>query len=183
ATTKATTKATTMPPTKTTTKAAATKTTTKKSASPTPTYSPQEMSQVIDCQGQCIEMVPPFGHKPDMNVRTYMKVKDYGRMPYLITNMKKIVEPCDEELLKLKGDASKVTDPMFERYVLCDSKTLTLNENVYFDPKFNWKKEGFTSTEWTQFRNHTVPGFRKALHICRGGCRRIHFAHKGAPKP
>ncbi|KAK3807956.1 MAG: hypothetical protein JOS17DRAFT_766383 [Linnemannia elongata] len=154
----------------------------KKTPAPTPVYSPEEMSQVIDCQTQCISLIPPFGHKPDINVAEYMAVKDYGRMPYMIKNMQPIVKPCIKQLLKLKGNATRVTKDSFESYVLCNSKTLTKNEDVYFAPNFNWKKDGFSPKEWTQFRNHTLPGFRRALHICRGGCRRIHFAHKGPPK-
>ncbi|KAF9139301.1 hypothetical protein BGX30_008154 [Mortierella sp. GBA39] len=154
-----------------------------KTPAPVPVYSPEEMSQVVDCQTQCISLIPPFGHPPDINVKEYMKVKDYGRMSYMIKNMQPIVKPCIKQLQKLKGNASKVTDDSFEAYVLCDSKTLTKNEDVYFAKDFNWKKDGFNQKEWTQFRNHTLPGFRRALHICRGGCRRIHFAHKGPPKP
>ncbi|KAG0248146.1 hypothetical protein BG011_000422 [Mortierella polycephala] len=97
--------------------------------------------------------------------------------------MQPIVKPCLKQLQKLKGDTCKVNEDNFQAYVLCNSKTLTKNENVYFDKNFDWKKNGFNKKEWTQFRNHTVPGFRRALHNCRGGCRRIHFAHKGAPKP
>ncbi|KAF8923270.1 hypothetical protein EDD21DRAFT_58834 [Dissophora ornata] len=155
---------------------------TAKTATPAPTYSPEEMSQVIDCQEQCISLTPPFGHKPDINVAEYMRVKSYGRMNYLIKNMQPIVKPCSKGFEKFKGNSSMVTVDNFNTYVLCDSKTLTKNEDVYYANNFNWKKHGFNSTEWTQFRNHTVPGFRRALHICRGGCRRIHFAHKGAPK-
>ncbi|KAF9911761.1 hypothetical protein EC991_002489 [Linnemannia zychae] len=155
----------------------------KPTPAPAPVYSPMEMSQVVDCQTQCVNLVPPFGHAPDINVRTYMKVKDYGRMNYMVKNMQPHIKPCIKNLQKLKGNAAKVTKDAFEAYVLCNSKTLTKNEDVYFAKNFNWKKAGFTSKEWTQFRNHTLPGFRKALHICRGGCRRIHFAHKGPPKP
>lgn len=64
----------------------------KKTPAPTPVYSPEEMSQVIDCQTQCISLIPPFGHKPDINVAEYMAVKDYGRMPYMIKNMQPIVK-------------------------------------------------------------------------------------------
>lgn len=66
--------------------------TAKTAPAPTPVYSPQEMSQVIDCQTQCISLTPPFGHPPDINVKTYMKVKDYGRMPYMIKNMQPVVK-------------------------------------------------------------------------------------------
>ncbi|KAG0318591.1 hypothetical protein BGZ97_003528 [Linnemannia gamsii] len=150
---------------------------------PTPEYSPMEMSQVIDCQTQCVKFTPPFGHAPDIEAKTYMKVKDYGRINYLYKNMRTHIKPCVKELLKLKGNATKVTKDKFEAYVLCNSKTLGKNEDVYFAKNFNWKKDGFTSKEWTTFRNHTLPGFRRGLHACRGGCRRIHFAHKGPPKP
>jgi hypothetical protein len=55
---------------------------------PTPEYSPMEMSQVIDCQTQCVKFTPPFGHAPDIEAKTYMKVKDYGRINYLYKNMR-----------------------------------------------------------------------------------------------
>ncbi|KAG0298433.1 hypothetical protein BGZ96_012155 [Linnemannia gamsii] len=151
---------------------------------PAPVYSPMEMSQVVDCQTQCVKLAtPPFGHAPDIEAKTYMKVKDYGRMNYLYKNMQTHIKPCIKELQKLKGNSSKVTKAKFEAYVLCNSKTLGKNEDVYFAKNFNWKKDKFTQKEWTTFRNHTLPGFRRALHICRGGCRRIHFAKKGPPKP
>ncbi|KAF9395348.1 hypothetical protein BGZ94_006562, partial [Podila epigama] len=108
------------------------------------------MSQVIDCQTQCVNLVPPFGHKPDINVRTYMRVKDHGKMKYMIKNMQPHIKPCLKELLKLKGNRNKVTRDKFEAYVLCNSKTLTKNEEPYFVKNFNWKKAGFkTNKEWT----------------------------------
>ncbi|KAF9274405.1 hypothetical protein BGZ68_000701 [Mortierella alpina] len=155
----------------------------KPSPAPAPEWTPQEMSQVIDCQTQCVAFKPPFNHPPDITAKMYMKVPTYGRTNYLYKNMQKHVKPCVQELLKLKGNASKVTRAKFEAYVLCNSKTLGKNEDVYFAKNFNWKKEGFTQKQWTEFRNRTLPGFRRGLHTCRGGCRRIHFAHKGAPKP
>ncbi|KAF9956905.1 hypothetical protein BGZ70_009727 [Mortierella alpina] len=150
---------------------------------PAPEHTALEMSQVIDCQTQCIAFKPPFSHPPDINAKMYMKVKDHGRMSYLYKNMRTHVKPCVKNLLKLKGKRSSVTKALFEEYVLCNSKTLGKNEDVYFNKNFNWKKEGFNKAQWTEFRNRTLPGFRRALHKCRGGCRRIHFAHKGAPKP
>ena len=66
--------------------------TAQKTPAPTPEHTPQEMSQVVDCQAQCISLTPPFGHPPDINVKQYMRVKDYGRMPYLIKNMQPIVK-------------------------------------------------------------------------------------------
>ncbi|KAF9991741.1 hypothetical protein BGZ80_010636, partial [Entomortierella chlamydospora] len=83
--------------------------------------------------------------------------------------------PCLRNLTKFGGNYKKVTEENFESYVLCNSKTLTKNEDVYFAKNFNYKKNGFTDKEWTVFRNRTVPGFRRALHNCRGGCRKIHF--------
>lgn len=64
----------------------------KPTPAPAPVYSPQEMSQVVDCQTQCISLIPPFGHKPDINVAEYMRVDDHGRMPYMIKNMQPIVK-------------------------------------------------------------------------------------------
>ncbi|KAF9929523.1 hypothetical protein FBU30_001493 [Linnemannia zychae] len=142
-------------------------------------HTPVEMSKVVDCQAQCIAIKPPpFNNRPDHNVTKFMKVKDYGRMPYLFKNIQPIVEPCLKNMRKLKGNPNKVTRKLFEEYVLCNSKTLTKNEEQYFSKKFDYKMNGFTSKEWTQFRNHTLPGFRKALHLCRGGCRKIHFPPK-----
>ncbi|KAG0257165.1 hypothetical protein DFQ27_005274 [Actinomortierella ambigua] len=152
---------------------------TKAAPAPTPTYSSLDMAKVVDCQTQCVEInPPPFGHKPDHNVRKFMRRKDYGRMPYLIKNMQPHIQPCLKELRKLKGKTSKVTQANFQRYVLCNSKTLGKNEEPYFSKKFNWKKAGFTSAQWKEFRYKTLPAFRSALHKCRGGCRRIHFAKK-----
>ncbi|KAG0222013.1 hypothetical protein BGW42_006999 [Actinomortierella wolfii] len=150
-------------------------------AAPAPEYTPQEMAKVIDCQVQCINNAPLFGNTPSINVRDFMKRFPYGRMPYLVKNMQAVVKPCLKELRGLKGDASKVTKENFERYVLCNSKTLTKNEEVYRSKNFNWKKAGFTQKQWTEFDKKTLPAFRSALHTCRGGCRRIHFAKKGPP--
>ncbi|KAF9019826.1 hypothetical protein BGZ52_003069, partial [Haplosporangium bisporale] len=140
-----------------------------------PVHTPEDMAKVMDCQTQCISLVPPFGHKPDYKVDHYMAVKDYGRMPYLIKNIQPIVQPCLRNITKADRAAKKVSTEKFEAYVLCNSKTLTKNETPYFAKNFNWKKNGFNQQQWTQFRNHTLPGFRRALHKCRGGCRKIHF--------
>ncbi|KAG0036123.1 hypothetical protein BGZ82_004672 [Podila clonocystis] len=99
-------------------------------------------------------------------------------MPYLVKNIQPIVKPCLKNLKKLKGDASKVTEENFQEYVLCNSKTLGKNEEPYFAKNFNYKKNGFNDKQWTEFRNRTLPAFRSALHRCRGGCRKIHFAKK-----
>ncbi|KAF9199982.1 hypothetical protein BGZ49_009820 [Haplosporangium sp. Z 27] len=169
---------------KTTTKKAVIKatTTTTSASKPTPTvYSAVEMAQVVDCQVQCIDLKPPFGHKPDMNVAEYMRVKDYGKLPYLIKTMQPITDPCHSELLKLKGNSSLVTEKLFNNYVNCDGQTLRKNNDYYNSKAYNYKKHGFNSTTWARFKNHTLPAFTSALHICRGGCRRIHFAHRGPP--
>ncbi|KAF9921951.1 hypothetical protein BGZ65_009956 [Modicella reniformis] len=115
-----------------------------------PEHTPKEMASVVDCQAQCISLIPPFGNPPD-------------------------IIPCLRELRKLNGDDSKVTKDKFEAYVLCNSKTLGKNEDIYFATTFDYKKNGFNQAEWTEFRNRTIPGFRRALHRCRGGCRKINF--------
>ncbi|CAO3566660.1 unnamed protein product [Mortierella alpina] len=150
---------------------------------PAPEHSAEEMSKVIDCQTQCIAFKPPFNHPPDINAAMYMKVRDQSRINYLYKNMRTHVKPCVQHLLKLKGDTSKVTEREFNDYVQCNSKTLRKINDAY-DKIVRWKDEGFkTAADWTQFRKHTLRQFTSALHKCRGGCRRIHFAHKGAPKP
>ncbi|KAF9972284.1 hypothetical protein BGZ73_004601 [Actinomortierella ambigua] len=155
-----------------------TPTTPKPTPTPTPTHSSLDMAKVVDCQTQCVNLIPPFGHKPDHNVKKFMRRDDFGRLPYLIKNMQPHIKPCTKELRALKGNTKKVTEANFQRYVLCNSKTLSKNEEKYFDPKFNYKKAGFTTKQWKEFRYKTVPAFRSALHRCRGGCRRIHFAKK-----
>ncbi|KAF9578522.1 hypothetical protein BGW38_005627 [Lunasporangiospora selenospora] len=161
----------------------------KKTPAPAPEHSPLDMSRVIDCQAQCIELDPPFKNRPDHNVRKFMRRSDFGRMPYLIKNIQPVVQvqttanpvlsnPCLKNIRKLKGKSSKVTKENFEAYVLCNSKTLGKNEEIYFSKTFNPKKNGFNSKQWTEFRNKTLPAFRSALHKCRGGCRKIHFAKK-----
>ncbi|KAG0346896.1 hypothetical protein BG004_000587 [Podila humilis] len=142
---------------------------------PAPAHTPKEMSQVVDCQAQCIGLPPAFGNKPDHTVQNFMRVPFHRRMLYLYRNMQPVVNPCLKNLRKFKGDYTKVTEDNFQSYVLCNSKTLTKNEEQYFSKSFNYKKNGFTKKEWTEFRNRTLPGFRRALHNCRGGCRRIHF--------
>ncbi|KAF9914350.1 hypothetical protein BX616_008477 [Lobosporangium transversale] len=149
---------------------------------PTPNWSPEDMARVVDCQAQCISLKPPFGHKPDHTVDKFMRMNPHGRMPYMVKNMQPIVQPCLKELRKLKGKASKVTRAKFEAYVLCNSKTLGKNEDVYFSKRFNYRKDRFTNKQWTEFRTRTLPGFRRALHKCRGGCRKIHFAKYNKPK-
>ncbi|KAG0095685.1 hypothetical protein BGZ93_005579 [Podila epicladia] len=141
----------------------------------TPAHTPKEMSRVVDCQTQCIFLTPPFGNPKDHRVMKFMRRDDHGRMPYLIKNIQPIVKPCLRNLLKLKGNSSLVTEDNFQEYVLCNSKTLGKNEEPYFAKNFNYKKDGFTKKEWTEFRNRTLPAFRSALHRCRGGCRKIHF--------
>ncbi|KAF9174328.1 hypothetical protein BGX21_000214 [Mortierella sp. AD011] len=138
----------------------------------------KQMAQVVDCQVQCIYSKPPFGNKPDFRVDQFMRVKSYGKMPYLVKNMQPIVDPCHDKFVTFHKNITKITEKNFNEYVLCDSKTLTKNENVYYAKNFNYKKAGFSKKEWSVFRNHTVPGFRRALHNCRGGCRRVHVAHK-----
>ncbi|KAF9426263.1 hypothetical protein BGZ76_002838 [Entomortierella beljakovae] len=140
-----------------------------------PAHTPKEMSRVVDCQAQCIALPPPFRNKPTHHVKKFMRRSDHGRMSYLIKNIQPIVQPCLKNLRKLKGNANKVTEDNFQSYVLCNSKTLGKNEEPYFSKNFNYKKNGFSKKQWTEFRNHTLPAFRSALHRCRGGCRKVHF--------
>ncbi|KAG0233792.1 hypothetical protein B0O80DRAFT_527470 [Mortierella sp. GBAus27b] len=147
-----------------------------------PGRSPKELAEVMDCQAHCIERPPIFGNKPDPKhtVTDFMKMRDpYDKMPFLVKNMQEIAKPCYANVTGMHT-YTQLDSPTFEWYVNCNGQTLARNENQY-KGDYDYKKNGFTDKEWKEFNDFTLKGFRRALHNCRGDCRRIHFPKTSSP--